>query len=253
MDHQIVGWRGQQASLATSPLGLSNPESKLQAPQPDLQPARAINTLRLTSALGIGAKLFSKASRHLGSKETLILKRARFERPYAAHGLRTVLSTGSPVCARYELAVGSDRVAILNRQWRSLRPSSPHLSPLQGVASRQGNPKMSASIALSDLAERRRLAIVPAFNEEGSLAAVIGEICAFDPGFKIVVVDDGSSDRTSEIALGRGGICSDTGHAWQVTPPGAYRPPRTTRVLRRSGRDAACRARPRATPISSPV
>ena len=58
--------------------------------------------------------------------------------------------------------------------------------------------------ALPGLAERRRLAIVPAFNEEGSLAAVIDEIRAFDPGFKIVVVDDGSSDRTSEIALSRG-------------------------------------------------
>jgi glycosyltransferase involved in cell wall biosynthesis len=55
-----------------------------------------------------------------------------------------------------------------------------------------------------DLVQRRRLAIVPAFNEEGSLAGVIDEIRAFDPGFEIVVVDDGSSDRTSEIALARG-------------------------------------------------
>ena len=55
-----------------------------------------------------------------------------------------------------------------------------------------------------ELARRRRLAIVPAFNEEGSVGAVIDEIRAFDPGFEIVVVDDGSEDRTSEIALGRG-------------------------------------------------
>ena len=50
----------------------------------------------------------------------------------------------------------------------------------------------------------RRLAIMPAFNEEGSIGAVIDEIRAFDPDLKIVVVDDGSGDRTSEIARSRG-------------------------------------------------
>ena len=52
--------------------------------------------------------------------------------------------------------------------------------------------------------QTRRIAIVPAFNEEGSIASVIGEIRAFDPGLEIVVVDDGSADRTAAIARAAG-------------------------------------------------
>jgi glycosyltransferase involved in cell wall biosynthesis len=47
---------------------------------------------------------------------------------------------------------------------------------------------------------RRRLAIVPAYNEEHTIERVIEEIRAFDPGFEIVVVDDGSIDRTVFVA-----------------------------------------------------
>ncbi len=54
------------------------------------------------------------------------------------------------------------------------------------------------------LATWRRIAIVPALNEEGCIAGVIDEIRQFDPGFEIVVVDDGSADRTAEIARARG-------------------------------------------------
>jgi glycosyltransferase involved in cell wall biosynthesis len=50
------------------------------------------------------------------------------------------------------------------------------------------------------LARCRRIAIVPAFNEEQTVARVIEEIRAFDPGFAIVVVDDGSTDRTAFVA-----------------------------------------------------
>jgi glycosyltransferase involved in cell wall biosynthesis len=45
-----------------------------------------------------------------------------------------------------------------------------------------------------------RIAIVPAYNEEESVPQVIEEIRAFDPGFEIVVVDDGSADGTSAAA-----------------------------------------------------
>jgi glycosyltransferase involved in cell wall biosynthesis len=54
------------------------------------------------------------------------------------------------------------------------------------------------------LAALKRLAIVPAFNEEGSVARVIEEIRAYDAGFEVVVVDDGSHDRTTEVAEEKG-------------------------------------------------
>jgi glycosyltransferase involved in cell wall biosynthesis len=50
----------------------------------------------------------------------------------------------------------------------------------------------------------RRIAIVPALNEERSIAAVIGEIRAADPGFDVVVIDDGSTDRTGARAAEQG-------------------------------------------------
>jgi glycosyltransferase involved in cell wall biosynthesis len=46
----------------------------------------------------------------------------------------------------------------------------------------------------------RRVAIVPALNEERSIGGVIAEIRAADPEFEIIVVDDGSIDRTRAVA-----------------------------------------------------
>ena len=57
---------------------------------------------------------------------------------------------------------------------------------------------------LEGLAARRRVAIVPALNEEACIGRVIEEIRAFDPGFEIVVVDDGSGDRTADVAREHG-------------------------------------------------
>jgi glycosyltransferase involved in cell wall biosynthesis len=54
------------------------------------------------------------------------------------------------------------------------------------------------------LAGLERIAIVPALNEEETVGRVIDEIRAFDPGFDIVVVDDGSIDRTAGVAADRG-------------------------------------------------
>jgi glycosyltransferase involved in cell wall biosynthesis len=54
------------------------------------------------------------------------------------------------------------------------------------------------------LAELKRIAIVPALNEEQTIGRVIDEIRAFDDGFDIVVVDDGSTDRTAGIAADSG-------------------------------------------------
>ena len=49
-----------------------------------------------------------------------------------------------------------------------------------------------------------RIAILPALNEEPNVGRVIEEIRACDPGFEIVVVDDGSADRTAEVARAHG-------------------------------------------------
>jgi len=54
------------------------------------------------------------------------------------------------------------------------------------------------------LAPLRRVAIVPAYNEAASIARVIEEIRAFDPGFDVVVVDDGSVDATASLAARAG-------------------------------------------------
>ena len=50
----------------------------------------------------------------------------------------------------------------------------------------------------------RRIAVVPAFNEQQNVGRVIEEIRAFDPGLDIVVVDDGSVDRTAAVAREHG-------------------------------------------------
>lgn len=44
------------------------------------------------------------------------------------------------------------------------------------------------------------VAIVPAYNESGSIGSVIDEIRRVEPGFDVVVVDDGSTDGTARIA-----------------------------------------------------
>src|SRR6185436_1332895 len=50
----------------------------------------------------------------------------------------------------------------------------------------------------------RRIAIVPALNEERSIGAVIAEIRAADPEFDVIVIDDGSTDRTGAVAAENG-------------------------------------------------
>lgn len=53
-------------------------------------------------------------------------------------------------------------------------------------------------------AEPRLLVIIPAYNEEHSLARVIGNVRSAMPGIDIVVIDDGSTDETAAIAAGQG-------------------------------------------------
>lgn len=54
------------------------------------------------------------------------------------------------------------------------------------------------------LASKRRIAIVPALNEAATIGRVIQEIRNVDPGFEIVVVDDGSDDGTGAVAEAAG-------------------------------------------------
>jgi glycosyltransferase involved in cell wall biosynthesis len=50
----------------------------------------------------------------------------------------------------------------------------------------------------------RGLAIVPAYNEERTIGAVIERVHRESPGFDVVVVDDGSTDCTAQLAEAAG-------------------------------------------------
>ena len=57
--------------------------------------------------------------------------------------------------------------------------------------------------------EPRTLVIIPAYNEEESLGRVIRQVKEAVPSADIVVINDGSTDATSEIAEGYGAIVLD--------------------------------------------
>lgn len=48
--------------------------------------------------------------------------------------------------------------------------------------------------------DRKIAVLVPAFNEEKSIQRVVSGIKASNPGMEVVVIDDGSSDNTAELA-----------------------------------------------------
>ena len=56
------------------------------------------------------------------------------------------------------------------------------------------------------MAEPRKIAIVPARNEQGAIGDVVREIRDFDPSLDVLVVDDGSTDSTAELAAAAGAI-----------------------------------------------
>src|SRR5215212_2473867 len=50
----------------------------------------------------------------------------------------------------------------------------------------------------------KALAVVPAYNEEATLGRVIASLRDNVPTFDILVIDDGSTDRTREVATASG-------------------------------------------------
>ncbi len=53
---------------------------------------------------------------------------------------------------------------------------------------------------------RGLLIIVPAYNEEDSIGLVLDEVHHHVPGADVLVVDDGSTDRTADVAQARGAL-----------------------------------------------
>jgi glycosyltransferase involved in cell wall biosynthesis len=87
---------------------------------------------------------------------------------------------------------------VLPRRRRWVHRRGGHLWPLKDSRGGADNEAVGESTSL------RCLAILPAFNEEASVASLIAEIRALNAGFEIVVVDDGSSDGTRELASAAG-------------------------------------------------
>jgi hypothetical protein len=58
-------------------------------------------------------------------------------------------------------------------------------------------------------ARKKVLVVIPAFNEEGSLEKVVEEVKIHHPQAEILVVNDGSTDLTSEMAQSKGAVVLD--------------------------------------------
>ncbi len=56
------------------------------------------------------------------------------------------------------------------------------------------------------MSPERRVAIVPAYNEEQAIGRVVAELFEYDPSLDVVVVSDGSVDRTAETAEAAGAL-----------------------------------------------
>lgn len=63
-----------------------------------------------------------------------------------------------------------------------------------------GHNAMASSDASPARPELRKLAIVPAYNEEGMVGRVVRDIGRHAPDFDVIVVDDGSVDATTIVA-----------------------------------------------------
>ncbi len=57
--------------------------------------------------------------------------------------------------------------------------------------------------------QEKILVIIPAFNEEGSVGKVVEGVHTYLPQMEVLVVNDGSTDRTSERARSKGAVVLD--------------------------------------------
>jgi len=74
----------------------------------------------------------------------------------------------------------------------------------------------------------RALVVIPALNEQDSLPGILAEVRAVAPGYDLLVIDDGSRDRTAQVARAHGvavvshpfnlgvGAALQTGFRWAV-------------------------------------
>jgi cellulose synthase/poly-beta-1,6-N-acetylglucosamine synthase-like glycosyltransferase len=74
------------------------------------------------------------------------------------------------------------------------------------------------------------LVFIPAWNEQDNLPDVLAELRREIPGADVLVVDDGSTDRTADVAREHGTevlSSARTGASAPPSPPATDTPPRT--------------------------
>lgn len=69
-----------------------------------------------------------------------------------------------------------------------------------------GAPPTLPSMPSPDSRELRVLIVMPAWNEEATVAATVADVKSHHPAWDILVVDDGSSDQTAEQAAAAGAM-----------------------------------------------
>jgi hypothetical protein len=72
------------------------------------------------------------------------------------------------------------------------------------VRSTKGLPRANLAFMESQRERERLLILVPAWNEELGVGSVVKEVFATLPDADVLVIDDGSIDRTAEVAAGAG-------------------------------------------------
>src|SRR6478672_9380802 len=114
---------------------------------------------------------------------------------------------------------GLGRIVVYGRS-RIPRPPARITALIVGPQATSGRPWTVAPVLSMDMAEQlvdrepargarqtanvRKIVIVPALNEERSIGSVIAEIRAADLELNVVVIDDGSTDRTAIVAAQHG-------------------------------------------------